>query len=163
MSRVVNALGRGGQRFAEKHLGWNRGTIRKGLQEQINGEQQNLVHRRGRKKAEAHLPNLLDDIRRMTDSTGQTDPTFRSTRLYSPLTASEVRRRLQKDFGYSHQKLPCERTLRNKLNDIGCCLRKVRQCMPLKKMPETDAIFNEVHRINETSDLDASPALQKDI
>lgn len=152
MSGVVNALGRGGQRFAEKHFGWNRGTIRKGLQEQINGEQQDRAHQRGRKKAEAHLPNLLDDIRTMTDATGQTDPTFRSTRIYSPLSAAEVRRRLQKDFGYSDQKLPCVRTLRYKLNDIGCCLRKVRKCMPLKKIPETDAIFNEVHRVNEMSD-----------
>ena len=29
-AKVVNALGRGGQRQAEEQLGWNRGTIRKG-------------------------------------------------------------------------------------------------------------------------------------
>ena len=30
MARTVQALGGGGQRLAERELGWNRGTIRKG-------------------------------------------------------------------------------------------------------------------------------------
>jgi len=37
MARVVKALGRGGQRYAEEELGWNRGTIRKGTQELESG------------------------------------------------------------------------------------------------------------------------------
>jgi len=52
ISGVVKALGRGGKKFAETHLGWNRGTIRKGLREQIGGIQKSRVHERGRKKAE---------------------------------------------------------------------------------------------------------------
>ena len=31
MARTVQALGLGGQRLAERELGWNRGTIRKGM------------------------------------------------------------------------------------------------------------------------------------
>ena len=31
MARTVQALGEGGQRLAEQELGWNRGTIRKGM------------------------------------------------------------------------------------------------------------------------------------
>ncbi|MGE4400922.1 MAG: hypothetical protein AB7F61_04485 [Desulfobulbus sp.] len=31
-------------------------------------------------------------------------------------------------------------------------MRKVRKCRPLKKIPETDAIFDEVHRVNKTAD-----------
>lgn len=31
MARTVQALGQGGQRLAESELGWNRGTIRKGM------------------------------------------------------------------------------------------------------------------------------------
>lgn len=152
MSGVVKALGWGGQSFAEKHLGWNRGTIRKGLKESMDGDQQDRFYERGRKKAEEHLPELLENMRAIVDSTGQTDPTFRSTRIYIPLTAEEVRRRLQTQFNYSDQELPTTRTLRNKLNEIGCGLRKVRKCKPLKKLPETDAIFNEVHRINGKAD-----------
>ena len=37
MAQVVNLLGRGGQRFAESVLGWNRGTIRKGFIELESG------------------------------------------------------------------------------------------------------------------------------
>ncbi len=33
MAKTVNELGRGGQFFAERELGWNRGLIRKGQHE----------------------------------------------------------------------------------------------------------------------------------
>lgn len=56
--------------------------------------------------------------------------------------------------GYSAAELPCAGTLRNKLNDLGYRLRKVKTCLPLKKIPETDAIFEAVHRINQSADQD---------
>ena len=37
MARTVRALGEGGQRLAERGLGWNRGTIRKGQHELEHG------------------------------------------------------------------------------------------------------------------------------
>jgi len=37
MAKVVRLLGPGGQRQAEKELGWNRGTIRKGSRELSSG------------------------------------------------------------------------------------------------------------------------------
>src|SRR6266849_6209701 len=37
MARTVQALGEGGQRLAERELGWNRGTIRKGMHEAAHG------------------------------------------------------------------------------------------------------------------------------
>src|SRR6266852_4065896 len=37
MARTVQALGEGGQRLAERELGWNRGTIRKGMHEVERG------------------------------------------------------------------------------------------------------------------------------
>ena len=64
MGRVVNLLGRGGQRFAEQTLGWNRQTLRKGQQELHRGQSiQDRFHERGRRRAEERLPQLLDDIR----------------------------------------------------------------------------------------------------
>jgi hypothetical protein len=92
MADVVGALGRGGQRFAERYLGWNRKTIRKGIQERESGQPiEERFHERGRKKVEEHLPLLLQDIREIVEPHSQTDPTFRSTRVYTPLTAEEVR------------------------------------------------------------------------
>lgn len=155
MGGVVNLLGRGGQSFAERFLGWNRGTIRKGQAELQSGQAFNdRFGQRGRRRCEEHLPNLLEDLRSIVEPSGQADPTFRSTRIYSPLSAGEVRRRLLIHCGYKETELPCTRTVRNKLNDLGYRVRKVRKCLPLKKIPETDAIFEEVHRINESSDQD---------
>jgi DNA-binding protein Fis len=37
MAKVVRELGIGGQTLAEQELGWNRGTIRKGMQEFTSG------------------------------------------------------------------------------------------------------------------------------
>ena len=82
MARTVKELGKGGQRLAESELGWNRGTIRKGMSELESGIaiKDNFVAR-GRKLAEVHLPNLLKDIQELVDSQSQVDPQFRSKRL----------------------------------------------------------------------------------
>ncbi len=153
MGRVVALLGRGGQSFAERVLGWNRGTVRKGLAELRSGPAlEDRFDQRGRRRAEELLPHLLEDIRSIVEPSAQTDPTFRSTRIYCPLSAEEVRRRLTNQYGYTDSELPCTRTLRTKLNDLGYRLRKVRKCRPQKKIPETDAIFEHVHRINQASD-----------
>ena len=37
MARAVKAMGKGGQRRAERELGWDRETIRKGVQELESG------------------------------------------------------------------------------------------------------------------------------
>ena len=37
MARIVNSLGRGGQSWAEKELGWERKTIRRGQQDLAAG------------------------------------------------------------------------------------------------------------------------------
>lgn len=153
MGRVVDLLGWGGQSFAEQVLGWNRSTIRKGQTEVRSGHViEDGFKKRGRRRIEKRLPNLREDIRSIVEPSGQTDPTFRSTRIYSPLSADEVRLRLISQHGYNDAQLPCTRTLRNKLNDLGFRLRKVKKCQPLKKIPETDAIFDEVHRVNEEAD-----------
>ena len=63
MARTVQSLGAGGQRLAERELGWNRGTIRKGLHEVKAGIVcEDAFALRGRKRSEEHLPNLLCDI-----------------------------------------------------------------------------------------------------
>jgi hypothetical protein len=156
MGQVVDLLGWGGQTFAERVLGWNRRTIRKGQAELQSGQAiKDRFDQRGRRRVEERLPNLLDNIRSIVEPSGQTDPTFRSTRIYSPLSADEVRLRLITQHGYKDAELPCTRTLRTKLDDLGYSLRKVRKCQPLKKIPETDAIFDEVHRVNQEADQEA--------
>jgi hypothetical protein len=145
---VVKLLGQGGQRQAEAELGWNRGTTRKG-QAELAGEfgYWDQFRQRGRKPAEHYLPNLLDDIKAIAEGVSQTDPTFQTTQLYLRLSAAEVRKQLIEQKGYLDEDLPGEDTIGTKLNELGYSLKKVRKSQPLKKIPETDAIFEQLARI----------------
>lgn len=155
MAKVVNLFGRGGQRIAERVLGWNRGTIRKGQAELKTAP---IVDRRkrnsGRKSTTHKFPELDNDIRALLEPTGQTDPTFRSTRIYTPITARQVHKELNEMDGYNRKTMPCRRTISNQMAALGFRPQKIRKCLPLKKLPETDAIFESVHHINAEADAD---------
>jgi hypothetical protein len=134
MARTVQQLGSGGQRRAERELGWNRQTIRKALRELETGLIcLDAVSLRRRKRAEEHLPNLLTDIRAIVDSQSQADPQFRTTRLYTRLTAAEVRRQLIAHKGYTDRDLPTERTIASKLSALGYFPSKVAKTQPQKR------------------------------
>jgi Rhodopirellula transposase DDE domain len=153
MAEIVQTLGRGGQRAAERLLGWNRASIRLGQQELHAGRTCAPAYRaRGRKPAEAHLPHLLADIRALVDGQSQTDPQFKSTRLYTRLTAAEVRRQLSAQKGYSDTELPSVSTIGRKLNALGYQRRRVQKTRPKKKLPQTDAIFEQVQSVNAAAD-----------
>jgi hypothetical protein len=136
MARTVRELGPGGQSLAERELGWNRETIRKGLHELASGITcVDAFGLRGRKPAEAHLPHLLDDIRVIVDSQSQADPQFRSRRLYTRLSAPEVRRQLIAQKGYTDEELPLAETIGAKLNALGYTLKRVAKTQPQKRSP----------------------------
>ena len=152
MAKTVKVLGRGGQRWAERELGWNRGTVRKGTHELESGfECVDAFNARGRKRAEAHLPNLLDDIEAIVSPHSQADPTFKTIRLYTRITAKEVRKQLLEQKGYSDEELPTVRTINTKLNQLDYCLKRVAKSVPLKKIAETDAIFTHLHQVNQAA------------
>jgi hypothetical protein len=136
MARIVRALGSGGQRRAEEEFGWNRVTIRKGMRELNSGVAAcDAFSARGRHRAEDRLPNLLADIRDLVTSQSQADPRFRTLRLYTRLTAEEVRRQLVATKGYREDQLPQARTIRAKLNDLGFHPTTVLKCVPKKRSP----------------------------
>jgi hypothetical protein len=120
MARTVKELGPGGQRRAERELGWSRVTIRKGTGELERGiPLQDNFAARGRKRAEVHLPHLLTDIHAIVQSQSQTDPQVRTNRLYTRLSATEVRRQLIAQNGYTDADLPTVQTSSTKLADLG--------------------------------------------
>jgi hypothetical protein len=136
MARTVQALGEGGQRLAERELGWNRGTIRKGQRELKRGIVcVDAFSSRGRKRSEDHLPNLLSDMTALVDSQSQADPQFRTNRLYTRLTATEVRRQLIAQKGYREDELPTAETLMTKLNELGYYPKKVAKSQPAIQTP----------------------------
>jgi hypothetical protein len=134
MAKTVSAMGRGGQVWAEAHLGWNRETIRKGTHELRTGMTcVDAFHCRRRKPAEEHLPGLLDDIRAIADGQSQADPKFQTRRLFTRISAAEVRRRLIAEKGYTDAELPTQQTINKKLNLLGYRLTRVAKCRPPKK------------------------------
>ncbi|HEY9883729.1 MAG TPA: hypothetical protein V6C98_08985 [Thermosynechococcaceae cyanobacterium] len=155
MAEVVRGLGIGGQTLAERELGWNRRTMRKGMGELLSG--QAIVDgygRSGRKRVEAKLPHLLDDIRAIVDPQTQTDPSFKSTRLYTRISAAQVRQQLMEQKGYRDEELPSAETIRCRLNQMGYRLKRVVKAKPQKRIPETDAIFEQIHQVNQQADAD---------
>jgi ABC-type multidrug transport system fused ATPase/permease subunit len=149
-----NLLGIGGQTLAEQELGWNRGTIRKGMQELTRGAIEDQFHLRGRKRVEEKLPPLLDDIRAIVEPHTQAEPTLKSERLYTRISAAEVRRQRMAQKGYRDEELPSNEVIRQRLNEMNDCLRRVVKAKPQKRIPETDAIFEQVHQVNQHADED---------
>jgi len=135
MADTVQTLGLG-QRQAQQLFGWGRDTLRKALHERRTGLTCQDTSSRGRKPIEHHLPRLLEDIKDIVKDHVQTDPTFRTTRLYCRLSAPEVRRQLIARKGYSDEQLPSNQTLTTKLNALGFHLSRVRKCRPQKKCPK---------------------------
>src|SRR5262250_3792095 len=137
MARTVKELGAGGQRRAARELGCGRVTIRKGLHELESGFTcLDAFAARGRKPVEAHLPTLLRDMQAIVDSQSQTDPQFRTTRLYTRLSAAEIRRQLIAQHGYADAALPTVQTLTTKLNALGYYPKKVAKSQPQKNSPK---------------------------
>jgi hypothetical protein len=144
MARTVKELGTGGQRRAERELGWNRITVRQGTHELDSGFIcLAAFSARGRKRAEDHLPHWLDDLTAIVDSQSQSDPQFRTKRLSTRLSAAEVRRQLIAPKGYHNAELPTVQTISAKLNASGYFPKKVATSKPQKKsrkpMPSSPA------------------------
>lgn len=100
LARTLKDLGPGGHRLAERVLGWNRQTIRKGLCELDRGITcLDAFARRRRKRAEEHLPSLLHDFTAIVDGHRQADPDVHSSRLYTRLSAQDVRPQLSVQKG----------------------------------------------------------------
>jgi hypothetical protein len=133
MARTVQAMGRGGQRWAEVHLGWCRDTVRKGAHELRSGMTCiDAFHCRRREPAEEHLPRLLDDIRSIADGQSQADPKFQTDRLFTRISAAEVRRQWIATRGYTDAELPTQQTINTKLSMLGYRLSEVAKCRPQK-------------------------------
>ena len=151
----------GSARRAETVFGWGREAVQRGLRE-IQGlrelpivvTRQNYRDARGRRKTEERLARLEEDIRSLVDPQSQADPKFQSTFAYTRLTAAAVRQALLNHKDYKDRDLPSERTIRRILNRLGFRLRRVQKTKPVKKIKETDAIFENVKRANREADED---------
>ena len=132
----------GNARQAEGVFGWGRETVQLGLNEHRTGVicQGAQAAYGGDKLWEEKHPEVAQALWELAESYSQQDPTFRTLLSYTRLTAAEALKQLCTQ-GFQEDQLPSPSTMAEVLNRNGYRLRKVLKAKPLKKIPETDAIF----------------------
>jgi predicted Fe-S protein YdhL (DUF1289 family) len=148
-AEVATALCGGCARQAERRFGWGRDTVDKGRHELQHGLRcLEDFTARGRRRSEEKDPQLAADIRAIVEPHTYADPELKSARRYSNLSAAEVLEALITK-GDSKGELPSEPTMRDILNGMNYRLKRIQKGKPLKKTPETDAIFATVRQVKE--------------
>ena len=151
LAEVCDELCAGNVREAETRFGWGRETIARGAEERradpVELAQRKSRHR-GQPRSEDRHPQLAIDIRLIVEPHTHTDPELKTDRLYSNLSAGEVRQALL-SRGYVEENVPSERTLRDILNRMNYRLKRIQKGKPLKKTEYTDAIFKNVQAARE--------------
>ena len=157
IAEVTRSLCAGNARRSEERFGWGRATAEKGMRELDAGIRclENFSARR-RPKWEERNPQLAADIRAIVEPKTQTDPELKSSRRYTNLSAKEVRQALLEQKGYAAEEVPAERTLRDILNRMNYRLKRIQKGKPLKKVPQTDAIFANVASVKAEARGDPS-------
>ena len=144
-AEVADALCHGSPRAAERRFGFCRETVATGQHEARSGIRcVEDFAARGKVPAEVKDPPLASAIRAIVEPATLADPEVKSERRYTNLSAREVLEALRGQKGYRDDRLPSERTMRDILNRMGYRLRRVQKAKPLKRLPETDAVFANV-------------------
>jgi hypothetical protein len=144
-AEVASQLCAGNPRQAERRFGWGPDTVNKGLHEASQGIRcVEDFAARGRQRREDKDPQLAADIRALVEPHTQADPQLKSPRRYTNLSAAEVLQGLVDHKGYTPEQLPSERAMRDILNRLNYRLKRIQKAKPLKKTPQTDAIFANV-------------------
>ena len=153
----------GRARLAETVFGWGRETVETGLGEKRTGivclgAQSSFG---GNKRWEEKQPEAAQALRRLAESHAQQDPTFRTSIAYTRLTAKEALKQLREQ-GFSEDQLPAPSTMAEILNRMGYRLRRVVKDKPQKKIPETDAIFDNIHEKDRQNKSDTVKRVSMD-
>jgi DDE family transposase len=149
-AEVATLLCGGNPRAAERRFGWGRDAVATGLHEASQGIRcvENFSAK-GSRPSEEKDPQLAADIRALVEPRTQADPELKSSRRYTNLSAAEVLQALKSQKGYSDDRLPGERTMRDILNRLGYRIKRIQKAKPLKKTRETNAIFANVAAARE--------------
>lgn len=89
------------------------------------------------------MPDLLSDIREIAELNAQAERCHKDTKGYLKITEASVRDFLLAEKGYAAHDFG-QGTLNNILNRWGYTLKKTLKNLPLKRIIQTDAIFDNV-------------------
>jgi hypothetical protein len=142
----------GNVRLTETIFGWGRETVTVGLAEKRTGlicyGAQSALS--GNKRWEERHPDIAEALRQLAEGHAQQDPTFRTVIGYTRLTAAEALKQLHAQ-GFGEDQLPSVSAMAEILNRMGYRLRKVVKAKPQKKIPETDAIFDNIQQKDQSA------------
>jgi hypothetical protein len=138
---------KGKPRLTENIFGWSRLTIATGLGEKRTGikcigSQSSCC---GNKRWEQKHPDIAEFLFKTVENQSQQDPTFQTSIAYTRLTAQSALDVLI-ETGFPKNNLPSSRTMSDVLNRADYRLRKVVKAKPLKKIKETDDIFDNIEK-----------------
>ena len=144
-AEVTDALCDGSPRAAEARFGWGRASVATGQHEARTGIRcVEGFPARGAVAREQKDVQLAADVRAIVEPHTQTDPELSSARRYTNLSAREVLEALVQHKGYTPDRLPSQRSMRDILNRLGYRIKRIQKARPLKKTKDTDAIFDNV-------------------
>jgi len=154
-AKLAKEYGPGGQTYVAKEFNISRDTIRKGTIEIETGEEiQDQFDQRGRVSTLEKMPELEAQLKEILSDQSQIDPKFQTDRLFTRITVKEIRNQLIKRYSYADEELPVERTLNTIVNNLGYTLKPVMKSKPVKKIQETELIFDNLNRIHTISEED---------
>ncbi len=153
MAKVTQDYLDGSARRAETVFGWNRHSVQLGLHEHRTGMVCVDNYRaRGRDKTEEKLPNLEADIRSLVEQHTQADPKFQSMFAYARISARAVRAALVTERSLHRSRIAKSSNHWQHFKSPRIPLKKTQKTKPLKKIAETDAIFDNVLAANQAAD-----------
>jgi len=149
-AEVADVLCQGSPRVCERRFGFDRNAVATGQHEAQSGLRcaENFAAR-AKPPLEVKDPQLAQDIKAIVEPHTQADPEVKTARRYCNKAAREVLQALVSQKGYSAERLPSERTMRDILNRLGYRLKRIQKAKPLKKTKDTDAVFANVRAVHE--------------
>lgn len=137
----------GSPRWTESIFGWSRDAVETGLGEKRTGIECIGFQSSscGNKRWEERHPEMAEVLCQIAENQSQQEPSFQSTIAFTRLTAQSALDAL-KAAGFAEEDLPSASSMSEILNRLGYRLRKVVKAKPLKKIEETDAIFENIKK-----------------
>lgn len=154
---VAKTYCHGSPRHTETVFGWNRRTVESGIRESESQEESPTEKEtRGRPAVEITHAELVMHADQLLGMHSQVDPKFQTETLFTRMTGESLRAALAESLNIPISRLPASRTLRRLMNRRGFSLKKVRKTIPQKKIPQTDAIFQNVQAAHARAEKDRS-------